>query len=210
MMTKFLMTLAVAGWLGSALAGGPGFPSRAADLDVLPGFKNPPPGYGEVPFWWWTGDDLDVERMIGQIRELHKKGISGVQVNYSHYDNTPGYLTEQGKPEIFSDEWWKVYSQISAECARLNMGIGMSTYTQDWPDGATNLFYKLFYHRPEWNAIQLETGEHPRVRGGETVTVVGATNQFAVRAYRIVNGALQRGGVDLAPFVKDRDVARNG
>ena len=203
MMTKLLMTLAVATWLGSALAGGPGFPSRAADLDVLPGFKNPPPGYGEVPFWWWTGDDLDVERMIGQIRELHKKGISGVQVNYSHYDNTPGYLTEQGKPTIFSDEWWKVYSQISAECARLNMGIGMSTYTQDWPEGATNLFYKLFYHKAEWNAIQLETGEHPRVRGGETLTVVGATNQIAIRAYQIVNGELQRGGVDLAPFAKD-------
>lgn len=31
-----------------------GYPSRAADLDVLPGFQNPPPGYGEVPFWWST------------------------------------------------------------------------------------------------------------------------------------------------------------
>ncbi len=36
----------------------PGFPDRSPDLDVLPGFKNPPPGYGEVTFWWWTGDTL--------------------------------------------------------------------------------------------------------------------------------------------------------
>ena len=35
-----------------------GFPSRATDLDVLPGFQNPPHGYGQVPFWWWTGDRL--------------------------------------------------------------------------------------------------------------------------------------------------------
>ena len=164
-MKKLLLALSVISWLCSAFAGGPGFPSRAADLDALRGFKNPPPGYGEVPFWWWTGDDLNVERMIGQIRELHKKGISGVQVNYSHFDS-PGFPTEQGEPGIFSEDWWKVYSQISAECAKLNMGIGLSTYTQDWPDGATNLFYKLFYHRPELNAIQLETGEHPRLRGG--------------------------------------------
>ena len=153
-MNRLWVTLGVAAWLGNVFAGGPGLPSRAADLDVLPGFKNPPPGYGEVPFWWWTGDNLDVDRMIGQIKELHKKGISGVQVNYSHFDS-PGFPTEQGEPAIFSEEWWKVYSRISAECARLNMGIGLSTYTQDWPDGATNLFFKLFYHRPELNAIQL-------------------------------------------------------
>ena len=169
---------------------------------MLPGFKNPPPGYGEVPFWWWTGDDLNVDRMIGQIRELHKKGISGVQVNYSHYD-TPGWLTQQGEPAIFSLDWWKVYSKISAECAKLNMGIGLSTYTQDWPAGATNLFYRLFYHRPELNAVQLETGAHLRLRGGETKTFLCSSNQFAVRAYRIVNGELQRGGVDLAAFLKD-------
>ena len=158
-----------------------------------------------MPFWWWTGDNLDVDRMIGQVKELHKKGISGVQVNYSHYD-TPGMPTEQGEPAIFSDAWWKVYSRISAACAKLNMGIGMSTYTQDWPDGATNLFYRLFYRKPELNALQLETGERQRLRGGETRTLACAADQNAVRAYRIVNGKLQRGGVDLASFVKDGKV----
>ena len=68
----------------SAPANTPGYPSRAADLDALSGFQNPPAGYGEVPFWWWTGDDLNEDRLLWQVRELHKKGISGVQVNYSH------------------------------------------------------------------------------------------------------------------------------
>ena len=58
-----------------------GYPDRSPDLDALPGFKNPPPGYGEVPFWWWSGEDLDVDRLLWQVQELHKKGISGVQVN---------------------------------------------------------------------------------------------------------------------------------
>jgi len=110
----------------------PGYPDRSSELDVLPGFKKPPPEYGEVPFWWWTGDTLNPERMIGQIKELHKKGVSEVQVNYSHYD-TPGWLTEQDEPAIFTEKWWKVYSKISTACAKLDMGIGLSTYTINWP-----------------------------------------------------------------------------
>jgi hypothetical protein len=121
-----------------------GYPSRDVSLDALPSFRNPPSGYGQVPFWWWTGEDLNVDRMLWQVRELHKKGISGVQVNYSHYD-TPGWLTEMDEPRLFTEEWWKVYSRISEECDKLGMGIGLSTYTLDWPRGAKNLFYHLFY-----------------------------------------------------------------
>jgi hypothetical protein len=186
-------------------AGAKGYPSRDAGLDVLPGFRNPPPGYGEVPFWWWTGERLDADRLVGQLRELHKKGISGVQVNYSHYD-TPGWLSEQDPPYLFTDEWWKVYSTVSEECGELGMGIGLSTYTIDWPRGATNLFYQLFYSKPELNAIQLESGKRQRLLGGETKTVQCADGQFAARAYAMKDGRIQRGGVDLAPFVTGNQV----
>lgn len=188
-----------------AISGGAGIPSRDPELDVLPGFRSPPAGYGEVPFWFWSGDKLDVDRMIGQIKELHKKGISGVQVNYSHCD-TPGQMTDQDDPAIFSEAWWKVYSRVSEECAKLDMGIGMSTYTIDWPCGAKNLFYHLFYRKPELNAIQLEAGERRRAHGKETITFACAPDQVAARAYPVVNDRLQRGGVDLAPFVKESKV----
>lgn len=181
---------------------GVGIPSRDPQLDVWPGFVKPPPGYGEVPFWWWTGGDLDPERMIGQIKELRKKGISGVQVNYSHYD-TPGWLTEQGKPEIFSEDWWKVYSRIAEECGKLEMGIGMSTYTIDWPKGQPNLFQQLFYSKPEWNALQIRGGRQPRVQGGKVCAFDCKPNMAAARAYPVVNGKVARGGVDLTPLARD-------
>ena len=161
-------------------AGAMGYPSRDANLDALPGFQSPPRGYGEVPFWWWTGDTLDVDRMIGQIQELHRKGISGVQVNYSHFD-TPGWMTDQDEPRIFTEAWWDVYSKISEACGERNMGIGLSTYTLDWPRGAKNLFYQLFYRKPELNAIQLETGEKLRLRGGQTKTIPCQADQFSAR-----------------------------
>lgn len=84
-----------------------GFPSRAPNLDALPGFQNPPPGYGEVPFWWWTGDPLDKDRLLWQIQQLHEKGIVGMQVNYAHEDS-PGWPTYAAQPEIFSDASYRV------------------------------------------------------------------------------------------------------
>ena len=183
-------------------AGAIGYPSRSPELDALPGFQNPPPGYGEVPFWWWTGEDLNVERMIGQIHELHKKGISGVQVNYSHRD-TPGWLTDQNEPGIFTEEWWKVYSKISEECGKLGMGIGLSTYTIDWPRGAKNLFYQLFYSKPELNAIELKTGKKHRLHGGENISLSCEADLVAARAYQIKNDVLQRGGIDLTSQIQN-------
>lgn len=44
-----------------------GFPDRSPDLNVLPGFKNPPKGYGEVSFYWWIGDPLTKERILRRI-----------------------------------------------------------------------------------------------------------------------------------------------
>ena len=64
----------------------PGYPDRSANLDVLPGFKNPPAGYGEVPFYWWMGDTLTKERLLWQLDKLTNKGITSLQVNYAHDD----------------------------------------------------------------------------------------------------------------------------
>ena len=175
----------------------PGWPVHSSKLDVLPGFREPPPGYGEVPFWWWSGDTLNTERLTEQLRELHSKGISGVQVNYSHLD-TQGWMTDQDKPEIFSDEWWDIYSKVSKECARLDMGIGLSTYTIDWPRGAPNLFYKLFYSKPHLNAIEIQAGEKIMARTGEEVKIVIPEDAFAARAYRSEEGTPLKGGLDLS------------
>lgn len=175
----------------------PPAPDRSEDLNALTGFQTPPPGYGGVPFWWWAGEDLDVERLLWQLRELHAKGISGVQVNYSHRD-TPGWPTDDAEPKLFSEDWWRVYSRVSEECAKLGMGIGLSTYTLDWPNGADNLFYRLFYSKPELHARELNVAERHRLQGGEQLTVPRHDHQFAVRAYQRCDDKLQPGGIDLS------------
>jgi len=140
--------------LSSPPSSAPGFPSRAADLDVWPGFQSPPAGYGEVPFWWWSGDPLDKDRLLWQIEELHKKGITGLQVNYIHQD-TPGWPTYPAEPEIFSDEWWDMWTFAADECRKRNMGLGLSGYTLDWPKG-DNLFNRIVYNNPEIRGREIQ------------------------------------------------------
>ena len=148
---------------------GRGYPSRDANLDALAGFQQPPSGYGEVPFWWWTGDPLDADRLIWQLDQLHQKGIAGVQINYAHEDS-PGWPTYAAQPPIFSDPWWQIWGRIADECRQRGMGIGLSTYTLDWPNG-DNLFRRLFYAKPELNALRLEPPVRQRVRGGQAVVI---------------------------------------
>ena len=58
-----------------------GYPANSSDFDVLPGFQNPPKGYGNVPFYWWIGDTLTKERILWQLEQLEGMGITGLQIN---------------------------------------------------------------------------------------------------------------------------------
>src|SRR5580765_257233 len=97
---------------GGAADGPAGYPSRAADLDVLPGFRNPPPGYGEVGFYWWVGDPLTKERLTWQLDQLRDRGITALQVNYAHTDRggQSWGLTMASDPPLFSPHWWEIFS----------------------------------------------------------------------------------------------------
>ncbi|MBK8027934.1 MAG: hypothetical protein IPK17_00150 [Chloroflexi bacterium] len=53
-----------------------GYPRREADFDVLPGFRNPPAGYGEVAFYWWLGEPLTRERLTWQLDQPGSGGAS--------------------------------------------------------------------------------------------------------------------------------------
>jgi hypothetical protein len=109
----------------------PGYPDRTPSFDVLPGFINPPKGYGEVPFYWWQGDTLTRERLLWQLDQLKNKGISSLQINYSHLDSgglTYG-LSNPSKPALFSDAWWTLFKWFAAEAQKRNMTVSLSDYT---------------------------------------------------------------------------------
>jgi hypothetical protein len=109
----------------------PGYPDRNPSFDVLPGFLNPPKGWGEVPFYWWQGDSLTHERLLWQMDQLKNKGISSLQINYSHRDSgglTYG-LSNPSKPALYTDDWWNLFKWFAAEAQNRNMTVSLSDYT---------------------------------------------------------------------------------
>ncbi|NWJ52204.1 MAG: hypothetical protein HXX14_15215 [Bacteroidetes bacterium] len=108
-----------------------GYPDRSSSMDVLPGFKTPPKGYGDVPFYWWQGDTLTRERIEWQLNQLQNKGISSLQINYSHQDHGGiSYgLSNPSKPALFSDAWWDLFKWFAVEAHKRGMTVSLSDYT---------------------------------------------------------------------------------
>lgn len=108
-----------------------GYPDRTETLDVLPGFINPPKGYGEVPFYWWQGDTLTRERLLWQLNQLQGKGISSLQINYSHTDagGISYGLSNPSKPALFTDAWWDLFRWFANEAQKRGMTVSLSDYT---------------------------------------------------------------------------------
>ncbi len=100
--------------------------------DSLPrNFEKPPPGYGEVAFYWWLGDPLTQERLGWQLERLSGMGISGLQINYAHSDKggpTWG-LTYPSIPALYSKEWWSLVGWFMGEAKSRGMAVSLSDYT---------------------------------------------------------------------------------
>ena len=122
-----------------------GYPSRSGEIDIRSGFQNPPKGYGNVPFYWWTGDSLKLERLQEQLDILSEASTDGLCVSYNHTHaavdtalNAAGHgpcgRVQSGSPYVMKDpEWWQIWNDFSARCAEKGIGLGMDDYVVAWP-----------------------------------------------------------------------------
>ncbi len=190
-----------------------GYPEDSEDMDVLPGFREPPAGYGQAPFYWWVGEKLTKERLLWQLDQLHEAGVQGFSVSYphSHSDidvetNKDGFgrwgMTYPSDPVIFSDAWWELWNWFTGECAKRDMGVGLDDYTfctpgnRQWPDDIAAL--------PELKAYQGKLiFTNKTVPGGEDIHLDLPETLLSIRAYPAAGGRLTGdASVDLAPHVE--------
>lgn len=185
----------------------PGFPDRSPNLDVLPGFKTPPKGYGEVSFYWWLGDTLTKERIISQLDELKDKSITGLQINYCHTDKggaTYG-LTYPSQPALFSEKWWELFQWFLKEAKKRDMSVSLSDYTlgaagQGW------FVDEMLNENPQLHGSKLEAKQFVVTGNQEFKTKLPAeiSNAFA---YPTVEGKLQTSGtIDLIQFIRNSEL----
>jgi len=111
--------------------------NRSAELNVLPGFQSPPPGFGVVPFYWWLGDPLTKERLGWHLQQMEGMGVSGYQINYAHSDKGGQSfgLTYPSDPALFSTEWWTLTDWFMSEAKKQGASISLSDYTLGFGQG---------------------------------------------------------------------------
>lgn len=183
-----------------------GYPLRDNVTNLYDNFQTPPPGYGEVSFYWWQADTLTRERLTWQLDELARKKISSLQINYSHTDDRQGYFwgsSYKSQPAQFTDEWWELFGWFMQEAAKRNMTVSVSDYTLGLGQG---------YALDEVRAL------HPDIAASrlifETVDVTDGflsmdvkDNLVSVAAFDVQDPEKT---VDLTPFVSGRHLEWNG
>lgn len=160
----------------------PGYPDRSPGFDPLPGFINPPKGYGEVPFFWWQGDTLTHERLLWQLDQLKNKGISSLQINYSHQDSG-GLIygwSNPSKPALFTDAWWKLFKWFAGEAQKQGMTVSLSDYTLGIGQGFA--IDEAIRQNPDLNGSELRCGQKVLTGNGNLEM---PDNLLSLTAYRI-------------------------
>ena len=182
----------------------PGYPSREAQLDVLPGFVTPPPGYGQTPFYWWGGATLHKDRIAWQLDQLKAAGIWGLMVAYPHsndhiINNTWFGDTIESDPKVFSPAWWEIFRWTAEQCRQRGMAIGMVDYTMGFP-GQGYWTDTILRKHPELNGSNLK-GDTRTIAGGKELRFDIPGELLNATAWRLNGGAPDRATtVDLRPF----------
>lgn len=96
--------------------------ASVVDAELFAGFRLPNPEFSPVPIWWWSGDALDLSRMIAQIDELVDKGVfNAVVLNLA--PSGPVYGSMADDPPFLTDDWWSIWVALCAHCELSGMRL---------------------------------------------------------------------------------------
>lgn len=127
-------------------------------------FETPGREFSPLPFWWWSGEALDLERMRWQMRKLVDGGVYGLIV-MNLAPSGPLFGKDADKPPMFSEAWWTIFKGVCEEARRLKMRLYF--YDQIGFSGA-NFQGQLVAGNPAFGGQEL-VAEEQSVRRGQCV-----------------------------------------
>ena len=98
------------------------------------GFINPPPGAWPKVYWWWLNGNVDTARLLEEMREMKKTGISGFdifEIGVPKEDIMVG-----AGPAFLSDESLISIKTVIEEADRLGMQAGLNM-ASSWNAGGS-------------------------------------------------------------------------
>lgn len=114
----------------------------------------PSPAYSPVPIWWWSGDVLNVERLVWQLDRLKEGGVhQAVVLNLAPTAPTYGSIADE--PTFGSSAWWSIFRHICAHAHDRNFRLWF--YDQLGFSGA-DIQGRLIQQDPELRGRRLGRG----------------------------------------------------
>jgi len=131
-------------------------------------FGSPPNDYRPIPFWWWTGERLELSRLEWELDRLCEQGVSSAIISYNHQ---PDGQPDVGDPPVFSDAWWDLLRGLLDACEARGMTLGFQDYCLLSP-----------------RLAQL-AARHPALKGHELRHVAIAASPSTPAAFRLPDAA---------------------
>ena len=115
------------------------------------GFARANPEFSPVPIWWWSGEELEIGRMLWQIDQLGAQGVhNAVILNLAPTGPMHGALSDA--PHMLTDEWWGIWDAICVHAQKVGMRFWF--YDQIGFSGA-NLQGRLAIANPAFVGMEL-------------------------------------------------------
>lgn len=147
------------------------------DRALHAGFAEANPEFSPVPIWWWSGEELEIERMLWQIDQLVAQGVhNAVILNLAPTGPMHGALSDG--PHMLTDEWWGIWDAICVHAQKVGMRFWF--YDQIGFSGA-NLQGRLAVENPSFVGMELHRVTED-VEGAGSISLPNASTFIAAQA----------------------------
>src|SRR3982751_887435 len=85
-------------------------------------FATPQKEFSPVPIWWWSGDQLERQRLRWQMEQLITGGIYNLII-LNLAPTSPLYGSDPDRPHFLTEEWWTIFLGVCEDAKAIGMRL---------------------------------------------------------------------------------------